>query len=368
MEPSHASTTTTHSAAKILELAQVSSPTPEKQSFLSFGSRGPDVQLLQTQLQQLGYYDSLVDGQYGPSTQTAVAKFQKAKSLNRTDGIADLTTRDSLQAAVTAKNSLVSTPNPTPKPTAKPSKRGFIWWTLLGVGVLVSIGTVFYLKNRVAQNQQLLNDTIPEPENADETNQDADVPQLAELNHQFTPPENTDTVTSQQTVVTPPPTKFLPAETTSRLVKVNIVDELIKDLRSPDPIKRSKAIWSLGEHGDSRAIQPLVDLIIDVDSQQHGLILAALAEISIRTLKPMNRALAVSMQNESSQVRQNAIRDLARLYDMMGQMTHILRHAAEDTDPEVQATAQYALSRMNRLRMFSEQENLAENGNHEASQ
>ncbi len=78
----------------------------------------------------------------------------------------------------------------------------------------------------------------------------------------------------------------------------------------------------------------MVDLMIDADSQQSSLILAALAEIGIRTLKPMNRALAVSMQDESPQVRQNAICDLARVYDMMGQMSQILRHAVEDTDPK----------------------------------
>ena len=79
------------------------------------------------------------------------------------------------------------------------------------------------------------------------------------------------------------------------------------------------------------------------------MILAALAEISTRTLKPLNRALAVSLQDESPQVRQNAIRDLTRVYDMMAQVSHMLYHATEDRNSEVQATAKYALGQMNRI-------------------
>jgi HEAT repeat protein len=116
----------------------------------------------------------------------------------------------------------------------------------------------------------------------------------------------------------------------------------------------------LGQQGDSRAIQHLVDLMIDADSQENSLILAALAEIGIRTLKPMNRALAISIQDENPQVRQNAIRDLTRIYDMMSQMSQMLRHALDDPDPDVQATARYALIQMNRMRSLPEQQGLTE--------
>ena len=74
----------------------------------------------------------------------------------------------------------------------------------------------------------------------------------------------------------------------------------------------------------------------DADSQQRSLILAALAEIGTRTLKPMNRALAVSMQDESPDVRKNAIRDLTRVYETMTQISQMLSMAAQDEDPEVQ--------------------------------
>ncbi|MGD1910571.1 MAG: HEAT repeat domain-containing protein, partial [Rivularia sp. (in: cyanobacteria)] len=119
---------------------------------------------------------------------------------------------------------------------------------------------------------------------------------------------------------------------------------------------RRKAIWELGQKGDSRAIQPLVEQMVHCDSQQRSLILAALAEIGTRTLKPMNRALAVSMQDESADVRKNAIRDLTRVYDMMTQITQMLAMATEDEDPEVQQVAKYAISHMNRITILPSEE------------
>nr|WP_041233994.1 peptidoglycan-binding protein [Cylindrospermum stagnale] len=351
--PSYASTVTPNLAPKILELAQASSTVPPSSTDLSSGTQGPDVQVLQTQLKELGYYKGVVDGDYGESTGIAVAKFQQAKGLIA-DGIAGKTTRESLQAAITAKNSVVSTPKPTPKPITQPkqTRRGFIWWSLLGLGLLGTIGAILYLIRRFTRSPQIQESQTLERETLNAASQDPVTPPLPKSE------DNAEEVTFIQT--TARPTKLLPPEKTSRLAKLNIVDELIKDLHSPDPIKRRKAIWDLGQQGDSRAINPLVDLMIDADSQQHGLILAALAEIGIRTLKPMNRALAVSMQDESPDVRQNAIRDLARVYDMMGQMSQILRHAAEDTDPEVQATARYALNHLNRVRGLPKQEDQPE--------
>ncbi len=77
----------------------------------------------------------------------------------------------------------------------------------------------------------------------------------------------------------------------------------------------------------------------------------------------MNRALAISIQNDSPQVRQNAIRDLTRVYDMMSQISQMLKHALEDPDPEVQSTARYALNQIHRMRVISEQDSLPEQQN-----
>ncbi|MDX2097502.1 MAG: HEAT repeat domain-containing protein [Leptolyngbyaceae cyanobacterium bins.59] len=137
---------------------------------------------------------------------------------------------------------------------------------------------------------------------------------------------------------------------TTRIAKPTIVEELVRELQSVDRTRRSRAIWELGQRGDSHAVQPLVDLLLDSDSKQRSLILASLSEIGVRTLKPLNRALTIGLQDENAEVRKNAIRDLTRVYDLIGQITQLLRHAAQDPDPEVQETARWALNQVGRLR------------------
>ncbi|NEQ76043.1 MAG: HEAT repeat domain-containing protein [Okeania sp. SIO2C9] len=134
------------------------------------------------------------------------------------------------------------------------------------------------------------------------------------------------------------------------LPEVNLVEELISELQNFDPKKRHHAIWELGQRGDSRAVQPLVNLLIDSDSKQQSLILATLAEIGTKTLKPMNRALAMSIQNDNAEVRKNAIRDLTRIYELIIQTTSLLQQAEYDPDPEVEKTAKWALEQLNRIR------------------
>jgi hypothetical protein len=143
-----------------------------------------------------------------------------------------------------------------------------------------------------------------------------------------------------------------------RMSKINIVDELIQDLSSPDPTLRHKAIWELGQRGNSAAVQPLASLLIEADSHEQGLILAALSEISVKTLKPMNRAVAIALQDENPEVRKNAIRDVTRIYDSLGQVGRMLGHATADSDPEVRQTANWALEQLNHMR-FSANESAA---------
>ncbi|NJR40482.1 MAG: HEAT repeat domain-containing protein [Leptolyngbyaceae cyanobacterium CSU_1_4] len=140
-----------------------------------------------------------------------------------------------------------------------------------------------------------------------------------------------------------------PVSETTRLAKIDGVAELIQDLQNPDPSKRRKAIWDLGQHGDSRAVLPLVDLMRDSDSSQRSLILAAVSEIGMKTLKPMNRALMLSLQDRSSDVRKNGIRDVTRIYELLGQVSQLLQHAASDPDSEVQETATWALTQLNQI-------------------
>jgi hypothetical protein len=132
--------------------------------------------------------------------------------------------------------------------------------------------------------------------------------------------------------------------------KVDIIEALIEDLQHLNPAKRRKAIWELGQRGDSRAVEPLLDLLANSDSKQYSLILASLSEIGIRTLRPMNNAWSISLQNENPEVRKNAIRDLTRIYELVNQISYLLHRAADDPDAEVQETARWAINQLNRIR------------------
>jgi Putative peptidoglycan binding domain/HEAT repeats len=353
-----------------LQLSQASTSADSNTNLLLRpGSRGEEVQKLQQQLLDLGYYNDKLDGQYGLTTQAAVAKFQQTKNI-LADGIAGSETRKSIEEAVAAKKAAapITTPsaNTSPKPSTsnKSNNQGFFWWLLIGVGGLGSLGALMYLIRTISRPKKILQSAVIENDTDAVKSQhpsDLEVRNLQMTNLEVTNngSHRNGKIINEETKV-PPQAQLLAPETTSRLAKVNIIDELIQDLRNQDPTSRRKAIWDLGQQGDSRAIQPLVDMLIDSDSQQRSLILASLAEIGSRALKPMNRALAISLQDESPQVRQNAIRDLTRVYDMMAQISQMLSHALDDPDSEVQATAKYALNQMNRIRALPASDNSQE--------
>ncbi len=140
----------------------------------------------------------------------------------------------------------------------------------------------------------------------------------------------------------------------SSLTQGDVVDGLIGNLRNPDPVSRRKSIWELGQRGNSMAVQPLVDAMVDADSKEKSLLLAALSEIGARSLKPMNRALAIALQDDNPEVRKNAIRDLTRIYELVVQISQMLGHATEDEDAEVRQTATWALEQLNRIRRVSD--------------
>lgn len=350
------------------------------QRLLRPGNSGAEVKALQTKLKQLGLYTDDIDGDYGVSTRIAVSRFQADNNLPA-DGILGATTRAKLDAAVLQKTQPTPTQAPTATKTAPANAdRGIFWWALVGLGLVGTVGAIAYLLRKLSLpkpnigglkvlNSEVLSTDYSEGVTTykDLSHTEAQQPKVIAL-----PPQKQAIIQDFEPVIesTLEPelqnvlhnglhdpnvtsSELLAPETTSRLAKVNIVDELVKDLGSTDPSKRRKAIWDLGQQGDSRAIQPLVDIMIDADSQQRSLILAALSEIGTRTLKPMNRALAMSLQDESPEVRQNAIRDLTRVYDMMTQLSQMLYHATHDNDANVQATAKYALSQMNRIRSLA---------------
>ncbi len=141
----------------------------------------------------------------------------------------------------------------------------------------------------------------------------------------------------------------LVSDQNSNVSKLDIIPELIKDLQQSDRNLRRKTIWELAQRSDSRAMKPLVELMMTVDSQERSLILEAMTQIASRTLKPMNQALTLSLEDDNSQVRQNAIRDLTRVYELMSQVTQRLSVAVEDSDEEVQQTAKWALKQLNQM-------------------
>jgi hypothetical protein len=89
--------TPTTTARTTTQAAGTSVPAPT--TTLKPGDTGPQVKALQRALAQLGYSVGTIDGDYGPSTQTALEKFQSAAGLTA-DGVFGPTTRAALIRAL----------------------------------------------------------------------------------------------------------------------------------------------------------------------------------------------------------------------------------------------------------------------------
>ena len=139
----------------------------------------------------------------------------------------------------------------------------------------------------------------------------------------------------------------LPVQRTTRLPNADLILQLIEDLKDTEPRTRRRAIWKLAQISDSRSMKSLVDSMIETDSYERSLVLEALSQICIRTLRPMNQALAISLQDKNPQVRKNALRDLTRMYNVMSQISQLVAHATDDPDTEVQETAKWAMKQLN---------------------
>lgn len=256
-----------------------------------------------------------------------------------------------------------ASPSATPVPLASPSPtaatpsasisplKDWIWWGAIGllpIGVIAAALYMLHPKERqqkAAASGPKSSKAISSKLTANRTKQTHETEQTSDEaaeESQFSGVINSDRAIEPQ--------EHLTLSTTTRLAKVDIVEALIHDLHHPAPSQRRKAIWELGQRGDSRAIQPLVDLLVDADSNQRGLILAAVTEISMRALKPINRALMLSIQDSSPDVRKNALRDVTRIFELVTQTSQLLQYVASDADAEVRETAEWALSQLHRVR------------------
>jgi peptidoglycan hydrolase-like protein with peptidoglycan-binding domain len=362
------------------------------------------VQSLQNRLSELGYYNGSATGIFDSATREALKQFQQEQGLVGT-GILDPLTQERLadpsgaQASDTpdaaepdvpdldlppvseSGEALESEPAPTDTTAqetapgaedatgtpdgettdsaeATPPPEGSSFPLLLVVGAVILVvgglagGVALWLGKRQGQRAAPSDDS----KTADSTAQQPSPSQARPTQPQAPaghPPGHPQSPASATLNVPPPSPSPLDNVTESRVTKVNIIDELIQDLEQPDPEVRRRAIWELGQRGNSAAMQPLVGLLTQVDSREQSLILAALAEITSQTLKPMNRAVMIALQSEDAEVRKNAIRDLTKIFDSFKQSGKLLGHAALDEDPDVKQPADWALDQLNKMKPSS---------------
>jgi hypothetical protein len=391
---SWAQSTSTSPAAS----SSTAQPTPIAFVPIAAGSDGPRVIELQVLLRDLSYYKGAPSGQFDGPTGDALAEFQSSQQLPPSR-ILDATTWDRLQFTQTgAFSAPTAASSPTPSvnaasaqpiakaqsaapsaakagskaPIAKPADARMRWLLLGTAGLGLGAGTYGLVratrqkpkvKAKSARARSLTpsnNPAIASPaeivsplqrESGPRDLGQIDLGQRDLAQRDLEPRDlaiaNDDAVTSSESAT------YGVTRSANRLPRIDIVEALMVDIQSVDAEKRRKAIWELGQRGDSRAVQPLVNLLAISDSRQRSLILASLSEIGIQTLKPMKRALAMSLQDENADVRKNAIRDLTRIYDLVGQISQLLNFATEDNDGEVRETAQWALGQLNRIRPVS---------------
>ena len=388
-------------------LAQVAEDTFQP---LGFGARGSAVSALQRRLIEADYYDGSIDGLYGLGTQRAVEALQRAAGLEVTGTLNEATwqalesgageafdfAETEAEAEAIAENVPVESEMPAPD---APLDEAAIYveesdgispllvFGLGGIALVGSFGVGFYMANKGKQSDDWEGDD-PEAVGIDlgvepvlpAASGVPPVPanpalQNRPINAQVSQTMANEVVTEGQALPTGSPSQVPPQNfarsdsplgyaaggsqigATGPLSQMDVLEGLLGELHNLDPAKRRKAIWELGQRGHSIAVQPLVDAMQNADSKEKSLLLAALSEIGIRSLKPMNRAMAIAFQDPNPEVRKNAIRDLSRVYDIVVQISHMLGHAAEDEDPEVRQTAAWALDKLNLIRKSQDVDN-----------
>ncbi len=326
-------------------------------SDLYVGLRDAAVETLQTQLKEQGFYDGPLDGVFGLSTQRAVLAFQAEAGIAATgrwdeasrqalamvltaSDAEDVATGESLEdESVTDETADAIAPIPT---TAEPETNRLTQLLMIGLGLSAVAGS-FGIWSLVASRRKK---ELDSPTVKNELAIDEDTASPSDSNAPIADPTNHSS--------------YQPSQTSHMRALNEANGELAKTLHALDSEGRRGAIWELGQHGHSSAVQPLVDLMIEVDSKEKSLILAALSEIGIRSLRPLSHALANGLQDDNPEVRKNAIRDLSRIYDLVVQISQLLGRAIEDEDADVRQTARWAIEQLGRIRHLQDSEPDAE--------
>lgn len=362
------------------------------------GPSNAEVAQLQTLLYQAGYYNGEIDGVYGNQTRLALIEFQRQlglsdtgelnqetwqtlQELNPGTDISEFFKDNSTLASETGETASEASEEDEASPDAPSSpevdagatintenaqqdwlNQFLIIAVVLGTGSIVTYALTYYGLIRIPRSRQI---SLFFRRFRARASRSSAMPRTAASSHRFHRSNLTSSIPSSSQIRSldtnrtrasednaespsnDEPSLMVPTPVTPPS-QTEIVRQLTLDLDHTDPNVRRKAIWELGQQGNSDAILPLIDLMATSDSHQRCLILAAVSEIGIRILKPMNRALIVSMQDENVDVRKNAIREITRIYDLVAQVNRHLRFAVNDVDAEVRKTAQWALQRIDR--------------------
>ncbi|MEO1393894.1 MAG: hypothetical protein AAFV90_13375 [Cyanobacteria bacterium J06634_5] len=132
----------------------------------------------------------------------------------------------------------------------------------------------------------------------------------------------------------------------------------LNQLNSSDLSQRHKAIFELGQLGNLQATDALIRSMQNSGLKETRLLLVALTEIAVRSLKPLQRSLTAAITAEDTSIRQSAISELTHLYE---KVTEIIKHVEsvadnQSEDAEVRKTATWALAQLNRIRRTRTQE------------
>lgn len=133
----------------------------------------------------------------------------------------------------------------------------------------------------------------------------------------------------------------------SNTFKIDLVVELIKYLQQPDEDLRREAILELARIGDSRAIEPLSEILSQVNSTDRRLVMVAITQIIRRSFQPLQELLFFTFDDANPEIKQNAIRDLAAIYAFVAPITKQLARMQVDRDMQVRQTAKLAIEQLN---------------------